>query len=68
MANQLYNMLNSGGNQIPSFFNALNQFRSMLNGDPRQQVMQQVSNLGLTQSQFEEIQNTARQIQNMLSR
>lgn len=70
MANQLFDML-SGQNQMnpmTNLVNQLNQFRQSFQGDARQQVQQLLNSGRMSQAQFNQLSQTATQIQNMLNR
>lgn len=73
MANQLFNLLgnvsqNNGpiGN-MQNLVNQLNQFRNNFRGDPRQQVQELLNSGKMSQSQYNQLSQTATQIQKMLN-
>lgn len=73
MANQLFNML--GGNSqnlgpfsnMQNFVNQLNQFRSGLQVDPKQQVQELLNSGKMSQTQYNQLSQMATQIQKMLN-
>lgn len=73
MANQLFNLL-SGSSQntgplgnMQNFITQLNQFRNSFHGDPRQQVQELLNSGKMSQSQYNQLSQTATQIQKMLN-
>lgn len=73
MANQLFNLLggssqNTGplGN-MQNLITQLNQFRNSIHGDPRQQVQELLNSGKMSQSQYNQLSQTATQIQRMLN-
>lgn len=73
MANQLFNLL-SGSSQntgplgnMQNLITQLNQFRSSFHGDPRQQVQELLNSGKMSQSQYNQLSQTATQIQKMLN-
>lgn len=73
MATQLFNLLggssqNTGplGN-MQNLITQLNQFRSSFHGDPRQQVQELLNSGKMSQSQYNQLSQTATQIQKMLN-
>lgn len=73
MANQLFNLLGgSSQNTSPlgnmqNLITQLNQFRSSFHGDPRQQVQELLNSGKMSQSQYNQLSQTATQIQKMLN-
>lgn len=73
MANQLFDML--GGNSqnlgpfsnMQNFVNQLNQFRSGLQVDPKQQVQELLNSGKMSQTQYNQLSQMATQIQKMLN-
>lgn len=69
MPNPIYNML--GGNALAggNFGQILQQFRqfkSQFSGDPREQVQALLNSGRMTQSQYNELQNLARQFMSLM--
>lgn len=73
MANQLFNLLSGSSQNMGPFGNMqnlitqLNQFRSSFHGDPRQQVQELLNSGKMSQSQYNQLSQTATQIQKMLN-
>ena len=73
MTNPLFNMLNGSSQNIGPFSNIqnlvtqLNQFRNNFQGDPRQQVQELLNSGKMSQSQYNQLSQTATQIQRMLN-
>ena len=73
MTNPLFNMLNGSSQNIGPFGNIqnlvrqLNQFRNNFQGDPRQQVQELLNSGKMSQSQYNQLSQTATQIQRMLN-
>ena len=73
MTNPLFNMLNGSSQNIGPFsniqnlVNQLNQFRNNFQGDPRQQVQELLNSGKMSQSQYNQLSQTATQIQRMLN-
>lgn len=73
MANQLFDVL--GGNSqnlgpfsnMQNFVNQLNQFRSGLQVDPKQQVQELLNSGKMSQTQYNQLSQMATQIQKMLN-
>ena len=73
MANQLFDML--GGNSqhlrpcsnMQNLVNQLNQFRSGLQVDPKQQVQELLNSGKMSQTQYNQLSQMATQIQKMLN-
>lgn len=73
MANQLFNLL-SGSSQntgplgnMQNLITQLNQFRNSIHGDPKQQVQELLNSGKMSQSQYNQLSQTATQIQRMLN-
>ena len=73
MANQLFNLLSGSSQNMGPFGNMqnlitqLNQFRNNFHGDPRQQVQELLNSGKMSQSQYNQLSQTATQIQRMLN-
>lgn len=73
MANQLFNLLSSSSQNtgplgnMQNLITQLNQFRSSFHGDPRQQVQELLNSGKMSQSQYNQLSQTATQIQKMLN-
>ena len=73
MANQLFNLLSSPSQNtgplgnMQNLITQLNQFRSSFHGDPRQQVQELLNSGKMSQSQYNQLSQTATQIQKMLN-
>lgn len=70
MANPLFNSMASmpQGNNMMDLLNRFNQFRQTFQGDPRQAVQNLLNSGRMTQAQYNQYQQMAMQIQNLLSR
>lgn len=74
MANPLANVLGGGtqnmmwpfGNMM-QMLNAFNQFKNQLQGDPKQKVQELLNSGQISQEQYNQAQQMARQFQQMLS-
>ena len=72
--NPLFNLLGGGGNPLQgtpfgnmmNFMQSFNQFRQTFQGDPKQQVQNLLNSGQMSQSQFNQLQQMAQQIQNMI--
>lgn len=72
--NPLFNLLGGGGNlfqntpfgNMMNFMNRFNQFRQTFSGDPKAQVQNLINSGQMSQEQFNQLQQMARQIQNMM--
>lgn len=71
--NPLFNLL--GGNRMPAntpfgnmmnMMQSFNQFRQAFSGDPKQQVQQLLDSGKMSQDQFNQLQQMARQLQSFL--
>ena len=73
MANPLFNLLGSAPSMMPgpignmmNLLGQLNQFRSQIKGDPKQQIQELLNSGKMTQSQFNQCKSMAEQIQKMI--
>lgn len=65
--NSLYNDFQpQQNNQMNNFINQFNQFRSMFNGNPEQQVKQLISSGRMSQEQFNQFAQTANQLRQLI--
>lgn len=53
-------------NNMMNMMNRFNQFKSTFQGDPRQQVQQLLNSGQMSQQQFNQLQQMARQFQQMM--
>ena len=53
-------------NNFSNFLNQFNQFRSNFQGDPKQQVQSLISSGAMSQEQFNQLSELAKQFQGML--
>ena len=53
-------------NQMSSFLNQFNQFRSTFNGNPEQQVKQLINSGRMSQQQFNQLAQTANQLRQLI--
>lgn len=73
MANQLFDMLGGNSQNLGPFsnmqnlVNQLNQFRSGLQVDPKQQVQELLNSGKMSQTQYNQLSQMATQIQKMLN-
>lgn len=70
MANPIFNAL-GGGAPMSNFgvmMQSFNQFASAFKGDPRQKVQELLNSGRMSQDQFNQLQNMARQFQSMMPR
>lgn len=73
MANSLFNLLGGNSQNVGPFGNMqnlmsqLNQFRSGLHGDPKQQVQELLNSGRMSQTQYNQLSQMATQIQKMLN-
>ena len=73
MANQLFDMLGGNSQNLGPFSNMqnlenqLNQFRSGLQVDPKQQVQELLNSGKMSQTQYNQLSQMATQIQKMLN-
>ena len=73
MANSLFNLLGGNSQNVGPFGNMqnlmsqLNQFRSGLQGDPKQQVQELLNSGRMSQTQYNQLSKMATQIQKMLN-
>lgn len=66
MSNPLYNMM---GNQMQNpMLKQLMQFRNSFKGDPQQQVQQLLNSGKISQSQYNQAYQMAKQLQNMMGK
>lgn len=70
MANPLFNMLGGGnpmqGNPMMQMMQSFNQFRNAFTGDPKQKVQELLNSGRMSQDQYNQLQNMARQFQQMM--
>ena len=68
MGNPFYGKFgnNNGNNQIANLIKQFSQFKSSINGDPKQKVQELLNSGQMTQEQFNQIQGIARQLQGIL--
>lgn len=63
----LFNDFNSNKmNQMNNFLNQFNQFRSTFSGNPEQQVKQLIQSGRMSQEQFNQLAQTANQLQKLI--
>ena len=63
MSNPLYQMM---GQQMPPIMQRFQQFQQMFKGDPKQQVQQLLQSGRVTQHQYDQAVQMARQFQQMM--
>ena len=63
MSNPLYQMM---GQQMPPIMQRFQQFQQMFKGDPKQQVQQLLRSGRVTQQQYDQAVQMARQFQQMM--
>ncbi len=63
MSNPLYQMM---GQQMPPIMQRFQQFQQMFKGDPKQQVQQLLQSGRVTQRQYDQAVQMARQFQQMI--
>ena len=63
MSNPLYQMM---GQQMPPIMQRFQQFQQMFKGDPKQQVQQLLQSGRITQRQYDQAVQMARQFQQMM--
>lgn len=63
MSNPLYQMM---GQQMPPIMQRFQQFQQMFKGDPKQQVQQLLQSGKVTQTQYNQAVQMARQFQQMM--
>lgn len=75
MANPIYNALRGGTPSAPApmgnmmqMMRRFNEFRKTFSGDPKQQVQELLNSGRMTQSQYNELQNMARQFAALMGR
>ena len=72
MANPIYNALGGGTPSAPApmgnMMRRFNEFRKTFSGDPKQQVQELLNSGRMTQSQYNELQNMARQFAALMGR
>ena len=75
MANPIYNALGGGTPSAPApmgnmmqMMRRVNEFRKTFSGDPKQQVQELLNSGRMTQSQYNELQNMARQFAALMGR
>lgn len=69
MNNSLFNDFNSNPNpmgQMGNFINQFNQFRQTFMGNPEAQVKQMIQSGRMSQSQFEQLAQTANQLRQLI--
>lgn len=67
MSNPLYSLFqNQSHLPMPDFLQKFLQFKNSFSGDPKQQVQQMLNNGQMTQEQFNQLAQTATQIQKEL--
>jgi len=67
MNNSLFNDFNPNPmNQMGNFINQFNQFRQTFMGNPEAQVKQMLQNGRMSQSQFEQLAQTANQLRQLI--
>ena len=67
MNNSLFNDFNpTPMNQMGNFINQFNQFRQTFMGNPEAQVKQMLQNGRMSQSQFEQLAQTANQLRQLI--
>ena len=74
--NPLFNLLGGGGNPLQgtpfgnmmNFMQSFNQFRQTFQGDPKQQVQNLLNSGQMSQSQFNQLQQMAQQISNLIQK
>ena len=65
--NPLFNQLGGGRqNSMGNMLQAFQQFKNSFSGDPKQQVQQLLNSGKMTQEQYNQLSETARQLMNIL--
>lgn len=64
MNNPLFNLFNTNGS-YPNLMREFTNFRNSFRGDPKQQVQNLLNSGQMTQNQYNELQNAARQFMQM---
>lgn len=69
MSNPLFNQLGGGlpQNNMMRLLTQFNQFRAQFKGDPRQQVQELLNSGQMSQAQFNQLQEMAKQFQKLIS-
>lgn len=61
MSNPLFQLLGGRNNQFSQMMSAFNEFRSMFTGDPKAKVEELLRTGQMSQAQFNQLQNEAKQ-------